>query len=761
MKKIASGSFLLLFCFAFVQAQVNCSGYFIRFPDDQFHADVCQNAPSGPNGLGVPVILGNNCDSIIYDYHDVPEEFPVSSFGECYEFDRYWLIYNPATYDLTKPCIHVPNPSPSNTSQAAINAPGPVVSAPGTGIPGWEPTIVKLNPTELNPTNFSIYWSETANCYQYTQKVRLFDSTLPVAALTASDTILFDNTPNDAYLWNHQGWTDPETGDHNLRESPLDFEISASDDTCFNIVHLGFRYVLFLDVDNNGVEETVINSLNLPAAGTVRFGNNNTPGYAGGEVRAFDTRPVPDDQKWKFDLSVDAPIGNTQKARIIWKNQAGQTAPVQLPRGKHRIKWFIEDYCWNEGAYSFSLSTTAPNADSLFSVSGRVVNHCGEGMPDVVVSTGSYSALTDGNGAYTIDNVPVNTNLTVCATEFNPVTTFAEQVSVCDVRRVGRHILGLEPLSTPFQLLAADANYSGTVTSFDLVKIRNMLMGLVDLEIVPPPPSIIWRYFNAVQLFTDPGNPFADPLLACYDMPDIQQSVVNADFKGVKTGDADGSADGCGFTGAPVPVTFAVPDLSFNAGDTIQFTVEPTVSVEAFQFALKANGLQFWRPDPGINLSSPVYIHDSIAILAITDMLIPTDLYLIAQESGTLSSHLAITNHIYTKPTIYRDSCMAMVPTLQFLPVSTRESVNILTMRHFPNPWHSQTTIELQAPAASDGLLEVTDVTGRVIYAASVHLQQGPNRITLRSNDIPGSGTLFCKIVTPDVVFAGSCVKME
>lgn len=757
MKKIAFCSFLLLLCYASVRAQVNCSGYFIHFPDDH-NTDICSQPTYPVSIFGTPVILGNDCDSIQIKYHDIPEDFNPSQYGECYEFFRQWTIYNPATYDATKPCTLVPNPAPEGPGLAVASTYGPVISAPGTSLPGWEPTVVKINFSDPAPTNYATFWSETANCYFYVQRFRVFDETEPEVISTATDTILYDDTPNDAYLWNHIYWSDPDTGDHNLRESPMDFEIIATDSCSSSNLFFNFR--LFLDVDNDGAEETVITSYTIPIAGSVMFNNINTLGYSGGLIREFDIRPVPSNQKWYFSIQLDNLSGNSQKARIVWENHVGQTAPVQLPRGKHRIQWLVKDGCGNEKVYSFKLANTAPTADSLFSISGKVLNSCGAVMPDVLVSAGSASTLSNDNGAYTIENVAINNNTTVCATGFNPITTYADQITICDALQVSRHILGLEAYTSPFQMLASDVNGSGTITGLDIIKIRQMLMGFND-QGIEPALLFTWQYYAAALNFPNPNIPFSGTVMACYDIPQIQQSVINADFIGVKTGDADGSADGCGYTGAPLPMDFSIPDLSFEAGDTISFTVGTFVPVDAYQIALKAKGLQFWRPDPAFNLTSQVHITDSVALIANIDPLFPAELYLIAQEGGSLAGHLEATDHLYLHPTAYLDSCVTIAPILDFLPVSTRESAHIITMRHYPNPWRSQTSIEFNAPVSSDGVLQVTDATGRVVYNTSVNLQKGMNRFILKSDDFNASGLLFCKIMTPGAVFGGSCLKMD
>lgn len=53
-----------------------------------------------------------------------------------------------------------------------------------------------------------------------------------------------------------------------------------------------------------------------------------------------------------------------------------------------------------------------------------------------------------------------------------------EGVSTFDLVLISKHVLGIEPFLNPFQLIAADENNSGSVTTFDLNEIRRLLLGV-------------------------------------------------------------------------------------------------------------------------------------------------------------------------------------------------------------------------------------------------------------------------------------------
>jgi hypothetical protein len=53
----------------------------------------------------------------------------------------------------------------------------------------------------------------------------------------------------------------------------------------------------------------------------------------------------------------------------------------------------------------------------------------------------------------------------------NGVTTY-------DLVLMSKHILGIEPLGSPYKMIAADANKSNSITTFDIVELRKLILGI-------------------------------------------------------------------------------------------------------------------------------------------------------------------------------------------------------------------------------------------------------------------------------------------
>jgi hypothetical protein len=114
-------------------------------------------------------------------------------------------------------------------------------------------------------------------------------------------------------------------------------------------------------------------------------------------------------------------------------------------------------------------------------------------------------------------------------------------VTTLDLASISKHILNLQPLGSPYKLIAADANDSKTITTLDIVALRRLILG-IDEEL----PSVSsWRFVDKKYVFPNPANPFTPVfpeqvvVQATVGMP----SFPGTDFVGIKVGDVNGTAE--------------------------------------------------------------------------------------------------------------------------------------------------------------------------------------------------------------------------
>ncbi|MBV6438904.1 MAG: T9SS C-terminal target domain-containing protein [Haliscomenobacteraceae bacterium CHB4] len=140
-------------------------------------------------------------------------------------------------------------------------------------------------------------------------------------------------------------------------------------------------------------------------------------------------------------------------------------------------------------------------------------------VPDVqlTVDAPSFDTVFTASGSYSVSSITPLQSASYTITPFksdNPL----QGISTWDLVLMSKHILGLDPLTEPWQLIAADLNCSGTITTFDIIEGRKLILGI---------SSAFSGCGGASWVFVaDPGDSPANG------------SCIN--FRGVKLGDLTG-----------------------------------------------------------------------------------------------------------------------------------------------------------------------------------------------------------------------------
>jgi len=176
-----------------------------------------------------------------------------------------------------------------------------------------------------------------------------------------------------------------------------------------------------------------------------------------------------------------------------------------------------------------------------FSISGNLKTHWGVPMEEIRVDIGggtSGSVFSDSLGNFQFVNIPAGGNYTIKPihdqNDLNGMTTY-------DLVLISKHILSIEPLDSPWKIVAADINQSSSITTFDIVEARKVILG-----INPGFTSInSWRFLPSYTIFGNPNNPFMGGLPPDHiPVNNLQSNYMGADFKGIKVGDVNNTAIG-------------------------------------------------------------------------------------------------------------------------------------------------------------------------------------------------------------------------
>jgi hypothetical protein len=674
-----------------------------------------------------------------------------------------------------------------------------------------------------------------------------------------------DQSTNDPLLWNAAVWWDPLLNSKDMAENAVPLEITITD-TC-TASTLKVKYVLYLDLDNNGSQETRVDSDTLPAANTIHY-NNNGLLVTAGEQRKFDFRPIILADKYRFDLLLEAVSASERKAQLVWRSSATATSMAQLPHGTHKIKWQVANGCGQQSTceYTFIVRDDQPptvtcinglqfnfgggnsglgssflwasdflntiddnltpgpmvklairksgtgtgfptNADGTpqtgviyncldkgintvelwakdkagntafceayfllkdgnsycwidyFIKLGIIKNELDQGIEDVSVLTENYTqigvpffpipaAMTSMSGYYHITNdIPYGPLATIRPVlELDPLNG----VNIWDLILISRHILGLTPLVSPYKLISADANQSGTVTTFDIVELRKLILGTY----TKLPNNSSWRFVDKTQVFTNPENPFADTIrsylpLATNIYPPSGIHIY-FDFTGTKIGDVDNTAIPNGFS-APTEdrtekTTFMFQDQNLQENEVVSLHFAAASNIEGYQMTLDLAQFELLEIIPQNDLTMDNFAVFEQALTMVTEQ--PNqgfDLRLRAKQAGQLSSMLAINDKI-TRSVAFDAGGLSKGIALHFNPIQ-KEAIQL--NQNVPNPWHSATNIRFYLPEANTPVtFTVVDEIGRVVYTTTNTYAAGYQSITLDESMLPQAGMYWYSLTT-------------
>lgn len=836
--------------------QVNyVQNYHVRMPDD-----VIVQGCSASGLYGGPTFNRVECENMRMTYTD---QIVAPAPGACYRIDRTWTIYNNCTYNPATPCVNVPNPMPDVAEDAPANLLGPVISPSGTAAP-WAPTNVKLTPQAPTTTNFSTFWSATANCYRYTQRIKVNDLTPPTFPIGCYQVDGCDTTANDPLLWNDPAWFDPVLAVNDLPEAPLTIETLVKDDCGGSNVAIGGY--LYLNLDGDSIQETVLRLEDFPLnPGVVPYDNYQNPNFVGGTLTEFDQRPVPINEKYRFALRQTVTQGQ-RRASIRWNTIAAPTdwLDPHLPPGKHTMQWIVTDGCGNRKTCETSFivrECTPPTllcaaplnivlngyatakvhpADFLLFASDNNtptsklqyairVKGNGHGFPldpngnpvgtlefdcpdagtiqidlwvrDLAGNTDSCTAtlnLIDNGACSGLTGAPrgwlrVNPNdptsgvgdvkLDLTGNALNPIQLTAQSdtlgnfafapvplggdytitptkdndplngVSTFDLLLISKHILGVDTLD-PLRLLAADANRSGSVTSFDMLELRKLILGLyTDL-----PQNTSWRFFPK-DMTIDPANPFGS-LTEIIQLSGFNPATQNMDFVAVKTGDTNGNAKPNNFQQADDRTAgtqfFEVKNQLFRVGDTLAVQVSPVGKLPAaFQFTLNFNELELLdiRAAGPLRRENFAHFADKNAVTVAAELADTShdqsDFTLIfrAKKSGSLRESLRLGSQI-TPAAAFRANGEQLEPALQFVDNQgiALPGGDFQLLQNTPNPVaDGRTSIAFHLPEAAPATLTFTDPSGRTLKTLRGDFAAGWHELNFKKGELP-AGVLFYKI---------------
>lgn len=399
-------------------------------------------------------------------------------------------------------------------------------------------------------------------------------------------------------------------------------------------------------------------------------------------------------------------------------------------------------------------------------IGGGIQTQMGELFPDVHVDIAAMnmSYMTDNQGKYEFGNLPVGSSYTIEPWKNddpkNGVTTY-------DIVVITRHILSIQPMDDPYKLIAADINNSGSITTFDIVQLRKLILGVYQNF----PDNNSWRFVRADYVFPNPVTPSDPPYPEVMNVANLNSDIMNADFVGVKIGDVNGSAT-ANFGGqgtddrATENLNILLEDQQIEAGETFTVPFWPAKDIDllALQFTLEFEtdlelqgiekgtlsgvaGDRFVTSQIADGIMTGTWYHTSPVLTTPEDALF--SLRFTSKRAGMLSEMIFLTSS-YTEALAYDEREIPLNLNLEFNnPTNMQTNISFQLFQNQPNPFKRVTNIAFTLPETGPAKLTVFDVSGNVLKTYSQVYQAGYNEVSIMRQELPVGGVLFYQLQTP------------
>jgi hypothetical protein len=374
-------------------------------------------------------------------------------------------------------------------------------------------------------------------------------------------------------------------------------------------------------------------------------------------------------------------------------------------------------------------------------------NGMSNGLP--WISVANYTNSAGDYNLFMNNPLPLANGVITPVLELDPLNG----VNSWDLVLMSRHILGLDPLNSPYKIISGDANKSGTLTTFDIVEIRRLILGTY----TELPNNGSWRFVDKTQTFADPLNPFAEVLRE--SLPINSWSNMSLDFIGCKIGDVDLTATP-NFQGESEDRNYelaflAITDKEVKAGEQITLHFKTPFEIEGLQMTLSAKGLALEKIMPGQGITSDNFgipeSNDDIKFTPAFTAAFETgqvefDVQFTVLSDGLLSEMLAISNAI-TPSMAFEKNGQRRDVALRFEKAGATNDQPVL-YQNAPNPWSTSTRIGFYQPVAGEAQITVTNQNGVEVFAAAHQYPIGYHQITLTREQIPVSGMYYVRLQT-------------
>jgi hypothetical protein len=334
-------------------------------------------------------------------------------------------------------------------------------------------------------------------------------------------------------------------------------------------------------------------------------------------------------------------------------------------------------------------------------------------------------------------------------------------MSTLDLIALKRHISGIEPITEPYKLYAADLDGNGRVGANDLLLLRNALFGAYQLPGYEG--NLSWVFFGDPCSPNTPEDLYNNYCHSGVEIDHIGTFPATASFKAIKMGDVNGDMVNTAWLLTPrTKSSFEIYVQTNEITGKKDFILSSDAEVYGLQLSLKAQDLKITEGLLPVSNSNLAVDQDHISRISWgqTDpvSLKKGDILFSIENlpAGVSLDKVLLQDEESLYPEIYTDKLqnkkIELVPFASATPIQFTTKVS-------PNPFSDVTTLTVTIPAGTEFNVTLYDIKGQEFYNRTFNSYTPKAEINIGDELIQAPGIYYYKVVSTLGELSGKFVK--
>ena len=405
-------------------------------------------------------------------------------------------------------------------------------------------------------------------------------------------------------------------------------------------------------------------------------------------------------------------------------------------------------------------------------IDGTITTKDGRSVVDATVELSenitfaeTQTEQTNENGYYVIEPLETGKSYHVKANKNHDVIN---GLSVADLVRIQKHILGIHPFTSLDQYVAADINRNGSITTTDLVQLKKLLLG----RYTEFPYNTSWRFGTLPQ---DLG---VLDLSKFQEVSSIESLFIDhqVDFMGIKIGDLNGDVDpdysGIGFNSRSntfFPVLFENQNITAGQLISVPLIAGKDIIMEGLQLTFDLNNFDIQNILPGkLSITGDDFmVHENgllkliwngpeVAELRRDEVLLT--MVLKPKVFGTLENNLQLKNDQLTSECYTPESPLPIEVKLNTVDPATAKP-NTVDFQIEPNPFPDDFDLRFHLDETQKVVFRFYDVTGKLIHIIEKDYSSGDHVEHVAIGTTGSNAIIYCQMILQDDICIKKAVK--